>query len=237
MPEGADSRLRLSQTFLAILVIALFGLIAFKYFPKGGLAGDVTTVPKEFQLNYLPADFNFDINEEDALAVLTNPKRYRREFNQLVYDMNMAILNHTANRMGLSEAVKSQIPQEYDKHHSYLRNLYYDEFLAIKDTTSSLYQTWYDNGFKNAAQIWYEVAAKYTCYLVNNVMGNLIPMKDGAFYAKGKRVDTPCALALSIALAFRASLRNSSLSTLKALFKSSLLISRSQPILIRSILG
>lgn len=200
MSEGGDSRLRISQTFLAILVIALFGLIAYKYLPKGAMSGDVTTVPKEFQLNYLPADFNFDIDEEDALAILTNPKRYRREFNQLVYDMNMAILNHTANRMGLSESIKKQLPNEYDKHHDYLRNLYYDEFLAIKDTTSSLYQTWYDNGFKNAAKIWYEVAAKYTCYLVNNVMGGLIPMKDGAFYAKGKRVDTPCGIALTEAL-------------------------------------
>lgn len=199
---GGDSRLRISQTFLAILVIALFGLIAYKYFPRGGvLSGDVTTVPKEFQLNYLPADFNFDIDEEDALAILTNPKRYRREFNQLVYDMNMAILNHTANRMGLSQAIKDQLPKEYDQHHSYLRNLYYDEFLAIKDTTSAIYQTWYDNGFKNAAQIWYEVASKYTCYLVNNVMGGLIPMKDGAFYAKGKKVDTPCGIALTEALA------------------------------------
>ena len=201
MSEGGDSRLRISQTFLAILIIGLFGLVAYKYFPRSGTAGDVTTVPKEFQLNYLPADFNFDIDEQDALAILTNPKRYRREFNQMVYDMNMAILNHTANRMGLSNDIKKRLPAEYDKHHDYLRNIYFDEFLAIKDTTSSLYQTWYDNGFKNAAQIWYEVAAKYTCYLVNNVMGGLIPMRDGAFYAKGKKVDTPCGIALTEALA------------------------------------
>lgn len=201
MSEGVDSRLRISQTFLAVLVIAMFGMIAYKYLPSKGEGKDFTTVPKEFQLNYLPADFNFDIDEQDALAILTNPKRYRREFGQMVYDMNMAILNHTANRMGLSESIKRRLPEEYDKHHEYLRNLYYDDFLSIKDTTSALYQTWYDNGFKNAAQIWYEVAAKYTCYLVNNVMGGLIPMKDGAFYAKGKKVDTPCGIALTEALA------------------------------------
>lgn len=132
MSEGGDSRLRISQTFLAILIIGLFGLVTYKYFPRSGTAGDVTTVPKEFQLNYLPADFNFDIDEQDALAILTNPKRYRREFNQMVYDMNMAILNHTANRMGLSNDIKKRLPAEYDKHHDYLRNIYFDEFWPSK---------------------------------------------------------------------------------------------------------
>jgi hypothetical protein len=32
-------------------------------------------------------------------------------------------------------------------------------------------------------------------------MGGLIPMKDGGFYAKGKKVDTPCGIALTEALA------------------------------------
>jgi hypothetical protein len=71
----------------------------------------------------------------------------------------------------------------------------------IKDTTSTIYQTWYDNKFRGATDVLYEVAAKYTCYLVNNVIGSLIPLRDGAFFGKGKKVDTPCGIAMSEALA------------------------------------
>ncbi len=200
MSEGSDSRLRTGQTLLAIMIIALFALIGYKYLPKA-VDPEVSNIPKEIQLTYLPADFNFDMDEEDALQILNNPKRYRREFDGMVRDLNMAILNHVANRMGLPQKVKSRLPEEYDKHHDYLRNIYYEEFLRVQDTSSNIYQVWYDNRFKNAVVVWYEVASKYTCYLVNNVLGNFVPQKDGAFYAKGKKVDTPCGIALTEALA------------------------------------
>jgi hypothetical protein len=200
MSEGSDARLRTGQALLAILIIALFALIGFKYLPKS-VDPEVSNIPKEIQLTYLPADFNFEMDEENALQILNNPKRYRREFDGMVRDLNMAILNHVANRMGLPQKVKNQLPDEYAKHHDYLRNIYYEEFLRVQDTSSNIYQVWYDNRFKNAAVVWYEVAAKYTCYLVNNVLGNFVPQKDGAFYAKGKKVDTPCGIALTEALA------------------------------------
>jgi hypothetical protein len=198
-PEG-QSGLRIGQIILLVLILGLFILVGIKYFPSS-TGGPITNIPKEIQLNYIPSDYNFDVDEGDALAILTNPKRYRREFNQLVYDLNMSILNHVATRMGLSAAVRAKLPKEYDKHHSYLRNLYYDDFLMIKDTTSTIYQTWYDNKFRGSTDVLYEVAAKYTCYLVNNVIGNLVPLRDGAFYGKGKKVDTPCGIAMTEALA------------------------------------
>lgn len=198
-PEG-QSGLQIGQIVLLVLILGLFILVGIKYFPSS-TGGPVTNIPKEIQLNYIPSDYNFDVDEGDALAILTNPKRYRREFNQLVYDLNMSILNHVATRMGLNATIRSKLPKEYDKHHSYLRNLYYDDFLMIKDTSSTIYQTWYDNKFRGATDVLYEVAAKYTCYLVNNVIGNLIPLRDGAFYGKGKKVDTPCGIAMSEALA------------------------------------
>lgn len=198
-PPQPEQRFKTGQLILFVLSASLAALIAIKYLPRGG--GDTTRIPKEMTLNYLPADFRFDVNEETALAVLTNPKRYRREFNQLVYDLNMAILNHVGTRMGLTNDKLAQLPALYEKQHPYLRNLYFEDFLTIQDTTSALYQTWYDNGFKNATQVLYDVASKYTCFLVNAVIGELIPMQDDIFYAKGKKVDTPCGIAMSEALA------------------------------------
>ena len=149
------------------------------------------------QINYIPSDFEANIDMDEALRVLANPNRYRKEFNQLVYQLNLSILDHVANRMDLGERVKGQIQEEYDKHHPYLRNLYFHDFVALKDTSANLYQTWYDNEGGNSVDILHEVASKYTCFLVNHVMTTLLETQNGKLYGKGKKVDTPCGIALT----------------------------------------
>ncbi len=185
---------------IALLLLTLVGVLFFRYYTNSGGLGNYTSVPKELQINYKPAEFEVDIDEEDALAIISNPQRYRREFNELVYDINMSILRHTANRMGLSNDVRARIKGEYEKHHAYLKDLYYNDFITMKDTTSNLYQTWYDNEFSNATAILHEVASKYTCFLVNHVISSLIETSNGSIYAKGSNVDTPCGVATTEAL-------------------------------------
>ncbi len=195
----AATRMSTARLIVALLALAFLSILFFKYY-RNNLSG-YTMIPKELQINYKPATFNLNIDEEDALAILSNPQRYRREFNQLVYDVNMSILNHTATRMGLSDDIRAKVEKEYQKHHSYLKDLYYNDFIVMKDTTSSLYQTWYDNEMTNAVQILNEVASKYTCFLVNHVITSLIETtKDGSIYARGKNVDTPCGVAMAEAL-------------------------------------
>ncbi|MCO6493240.1 MAG: DUF4230 domain-containing protein [Phaeodactylibacter sp.] len=185
------------RAFFLILAISLIGIILYKKFvsPPG-----YSNVPKELQVNYVPSDFNISIDEENALAILSNPHRYRKEFNSLVYDINMSILYHVANRMNLSDEDKGMLQQEYEKHHPYLRNLYFHDFVALKDTTSNLYQTWYDNEGSNAVDVLREVASKYTCFLVTQIITTLVPTKGGSIYAKGQSVDTPCGVAMQEAL-------------------------------------
>ncbi|MBK6948581.1 MAG: hypothetical protein IPH16_11425 [Haliscomenobacter sp.] len=120
--------LKIGQILLGVLILSFIAVIGLKMFPNKGK--NFTRVPKEMQINYMPADFQFDVNEEYALAILTNPRRYRREFNQLIYDLNMSMLMHVATRMGLSAEQKKQIPAAYEKQHAYLRNLYYEDFFA-----------------------------------------------------------------------------------------------------------
>lgn len=195
-PQGPG--LKYGRLAVFLLFITLIAIILYKNYAHR-ITG-YTSIPKEMQINYMPADFKSNIDAEDALAILSNPYRYRREFNDLVYDLNLSILHHVANRMNLSDSLRSRIQVEYEKHHPYLRNLYFNDFIALKDTTSNLYQTWYDNEASNSVDILKEVASKYTCFLVNHVMTTLVQTQNGSIFARGKMVDTPCGIALTEAL-------------------------------------
>jgi len=197
-PTPSNPNLVIGRLILFILLLSLGGIILYKYYSTQG--GRYTTIPKEMQINYLPSDYQVNIDEERALEILSNPQRKRREFNELVYDLNLSILNHVANRMGLNEAQQEQVREEYEKHHSYLRNLYYQDFTALKDTTSNLYQTWYENESTNATAVLREVASKYTCFFVNHIFTTVLETEGGSIYAKGMDVETPCGVALAEAL-------------------------------------
>ena len=194
----SPDKIKIGRYVLVALVICLLGLMLYKYYwnnPNG-----YTSIPQEVKLKYMPSEFNTEIDEEDALAVMSNPHRYRREFNEMVYDLNISILDHVASRMGLSSSQKSMVEEEYKKHHPYLRNLYYHDFTQLQDSTSALYQVWYDDASGSAVDALKEVASKYTCFLVNHVMSSLIETQDGSVFAKGQKVDTPCGIALTEAL-------------------------------------
>ena len=188
----------IGRLLVVVLALTLGGILIYKNY-SGNLLG-YQNIPEEMTINYLPADFKADIDPEEALVVLSNPQRYKKEFDRLVYDLNMSILKHVTNRMGLDDNLRGQLETEYQKHHPYLKNLYYHDFVALKDTTSVLYQTWYDNESGNAVDVLNEVASKYTCFFVNQVVTTLVETQGGAIFAKGSNVDTPCGIALTEAL-------------------------------------
>ena len=200
----------LGRVVIIMLVVSLALILAVKFWPSSGgnglsrtgsgNIGTNTKIPKEIQVKYLPANFQFSIDEEDAVAIITNPLRYKREFNDLVRNMNLSILEHVSNRMSLSDDLRSQVMREYEKNHAYLRSLYYQDFIALRDSTSSLTQQWYSNEAGSATEVLHEVASKYTCFLVNQIMATVIPTQDGSFYGKGRKVETPCGIAIQEAL-------------------------------------
>lgn len=194
--------INIGKAVIVILFLSFVGIVVYKnYFANRGPGGkDYTRVPTEMQVNYIPSDYQIGINEEEAMAIMENPQRNRQAFNDLVYDLNLSILDHVATRMNLSQRVKSQIKEEYEKHHPYLRNLYYHDFLALKDTTSVLYQSWYNNESTNAVEALHEVASKYTCFLVTQIITTLVQTDNGSIWGKGQKVDTPCGIALNEAV-------------------------------------
>ena len=194
--------LRIVRSLLTVLILSLLAIIAIKFYGNQLTpgAGGITK-PKEVQLRYVPSDYESNINEADALAILDNPQRYRREFNELVFDINSSILKHVAKRMGLSESQRMAVLREYkEQYHTEFRNLYYRDFLRLRDTTSSLYETWYDNKSAGAVEIFNEIASKYTCFLTQQVMANVVKTEGGIALARGKKIESPCGIALTEAL-------------------------------------
>ncbi|MEN0047935.1 MAG: DUF4230 domain-containing protein [Bacteroidota bacterium] len=193
-PGRAGGLLRI---LFVLVAVGLGGYLLLKFYGNGSEGRNYTNIPKEYHLTYKPADFQGQIDDENALAILTNPNRYQREFNSLVYDFNMSLLNHVANRMGLSDVDKRSMQKEYEKHHEYIKGMYYNDFITLKDTTSTAYKSWYGTEMGDAVEYMNEVASKYTCFLVNLVLGTVLETQGGAIAAKGNRVETPCGIALT----------------------------------------
>jgi len=186
-----------------LLYLVLLGgliLLAVQFWPSMQEASEFRRIPKEMQVTYMPSDYSFEIDEEDAVAILTNPRRYRREFNDLVRDLNLSILEHVSRRMGLQPQQRRQVLEEYEEHHSYLRNLYFRDFIAIQDTTSNMARTWYADEGQSATRALHRVASKYTCFLVNHIITSVVPNEEGRIFGRGREVETPCGIATAEAL-------------------------------------
>ncbi|MEZ4932616.1 MAG: DUF4230 domain-containing protein [Saprospiraceae bacterium] len=181
-----------------LIALGLLGFIVYNYYWGGmGESNGYTNVPKEVLVKYVPSDFKSNINEEDALPILSNPQRYSREFEAMIYEFNLSLLDHVANRMNLSDSLKAMVHSEYDKHHPYVFKLMYEDFVSMKDTSSILYNTWYGSEMTTAVDLLNEVAGKYTCFLVTQIFGTLLKTEEGRIYINGKDVDTPCGVAMA----------------------------------------
>ena len=174
------------------------GVLAYRYYQ--GAPGSFLARPAEYQLQYRPADFRVDIDPEVALRILQNPRRYRKEFDQLVYDINTDILNHVSNRMGLSDSLRLEAIEEYRFQHPEFANLYYQDFMRMRDTSAAVYEAWYEEGGGKLTEIFEEVASNYTCFMVNKVLAAVVRMRNGNIIAGGREVENPCKIATGEAL-------------------------------------
>ncbi len=191
-PGGGFSIVRL---IIFVVAVGILGLIAYRYY--GGTPEGYTDVPEEVLVKYVPSDFKTDVDLENALPILSNPYRYSREFDQLIHDFNLSLVAHVANRMNLTDSLKIKMREEYEKHHPYIRRMMFNDFIALQDTTSTIYRTWYQNDLTNAVDILNEVASKYTCFFINQIISTLLPTQEGKIYVKGQDVNTPCGVALT----------------------------------------
>lgn len=188
------------RQLLLLAAIVLVCVMLYRAISSDGGFFDFLGSSKEVQLKYVEKDFQPNLNEEATLRILSDPARYKKEFDELVYNFNMSLLYHISNRMTLPDSVRRRLEPEYKKHHEYLSKLYYNDFVALKDTSAGLYETWYKDNVNQAVGIFNEVAGKYTCFFVTQIMATLIKTDNGKVYAKGRGVETPCGIALNEAL-------------------------------------
>ncbi|MFT5384979.1 MAG: hypothetical protein ACI81W_002382 [Saprospiraceae bacterium] len=193
--QGRSKGIGFGRILLYITVLSIGGVIFFNYYKNN--VQDYTFIPEEMQLTYVPSDFKFDADDENVLAILNNPHRYHREFDELVYKFNLSLIHHVANRMDFPDSLKMKLETEYQKHHPYLKQLYFTDFVNIRDTTGSLYETWYENGNMSAVEALNEVGSKYSCFFVNFIITTLLKVDNGLIGAKGRKIDTPCGIAMT----------------------------------------
>ena len=174
-------------------------MLAWRAYGGGGPGGFLSG-PAEYQLQYMPADFKVTIDPEQALAVLQNPRRYKREFDQLVYDINTDILQHVSRRMGLNDSLRVEVIEEYDRQHPQFAELYYNDFMRQRDSTAAVYDAWYEEGGGKLIEVFEEVASNYTCFMVNKILAVVIRTRNGNILAKGADVENPCKVATGEAL-------------------------------------
>ncbi len=198
-PSGGSGSAPMGKQMVLIALVCIMGIIVYKMFANGGGGGllGLFQDPKEVRMTYVPSDFQPNLDEESALRILSDPARYHKEFDDLVYNFNVSLLYHVSNRMALPDSLKRRLEPEYRKHHEYLKSMYYNDFTAIKDTTAGMYETWYNDNSNQAVQVFNEVAGKYTCFFVTQIMATLIKSNNGTIMAKGKDVETPCGLAIN----------------------------------------
>ena len=79
----------------------------------------------------------------------------------------------------------------------YIRQMYFNDFIGLTDTSSQIYQTWYENQGATAVDLLNEVASKYTCFFITSIMATVLKTQDGKLSVKGNRVETPCGIALT----------------------------------------
>ncbi|TXF87571.1 DUF4230 domain-containing protein [Neolewinella aurantiaca] len=196
--KGAQSRgSNYTQIAIVVLIAGILGTLAYKAYKPGS---GFLAAPAEYQLQYMPADFQISIDPEQALAILQNPKRYKREFDALVYDINTDILKHVSNRMGLNDSLRSEVIREYDRQQEEFASLYYNDFMRMRDSTAAEYEAWYEEGGSKLITIFEEVASNYTCFMVNKILAVVIRTRNGNILAKGADVNNPCKVATGEAL-------------------------------------
>ncbi len=150
LPNGPSEGFNTGRLIIFLVAMGILSLFVYK---KYGAKTNYTNVPKEVQIKYVPADFQTDVDLENALPILANPYRYSREFDALIHDFNLSLLRHVERRMSIGDSLRIVVENEYEKRHPTISKLMFDDFAALTDTSAVLYNSWYENGMNNAVDI------------------------------------------------------------------------------------
>jgi len=164
--------------------------------PKGG-----SYEKKDFKVTYRATDFAYKIDDAYTLKLLADPTSHRREFNNFLYEYNMALLSHLGKRMGFTEDLMISARDRYNDHHAYIKDLYYKDFMKLRVSANKATDTWYNQDQSKAVEAFNEVSSKYTCFMVNHILTSILETKNGYLEVEGRQINEPCTIALDEGIA------------------------------------
>ena len=185
----------LTKKVMLFGLLCAAGILLFKAF--GGDEVVSSSIPRAMQVTYTPSDFKMQLDNQKTLEILSNPQRYKNEFDKLILDFNTNLVVHVSNRMNLTAQQKAAAINEYRKMHPSIRQMYFNDFISLGDTTNQTYESWYENESASAVDLLNEVASKYTCFFITNIIGTILKTQDGKLAVGGKAIETPCGIALT----------------------------------------
>ena len=104
-PPPQTGPLAFGKNLLLLAMLCVAGVVLYKFLFSDGTG--FLSSPTPVDLKYTDSDFKFTMDEESTLRILTNPDQYKSEFNELIYNFNMSMLSHVANRMNLPDSASS----------------------------------------------------------------------------------------------------------------------------------
>ena len=206
--DDPPSFLRSILTLAIAGILLFFGYNHYKKVTTG--AGGITDVftpkggsyeKKEFKIKYKASDFAYEIDDSYTLKLLSDPTNHRKEFNNFLYEYNMALLQHLGKRMGFSPDLMISARDRYNDHHAYIKDLYYKDFMKLRTGANKATDTWYKQDESKAVEAFNEVSSKYTCFMVNHIMTSILETKNGYLEVEGRQISEPCTIALNEGIA------------------------------------
>jgi Protein of unknown function (DUF4230) len=194
LPSKPNSEVGIGKIVLLVGLLSVAGVLFYNIFRTENVE---SSIPRAMQMTYIPSDFKMNLDEQKTLEILSNPQRYKQEFDELILNFNTNLVVHVSNRMGLNNQLRTAAVNEYRKMHPYVRQMYFNDFIGLTDTTSQIYQSWYENQGATAVDLLNEVASKYTCFFITSIMSTVLKTQDGKLAVQGSKIETPCGIALT----------------------------------------
>ncbi len=207
--EEPPSFLRSLLTLLLAGIVLFFGYNHYKNIGSGG-GGGITDIftpkggtyeKKDFKVKYRPTDFTFKVDDAYTIKLLADPSNHRKEFNNFLYEYNMALINHLGKRMGFTDSLMISARDRYNDHHAYVKDLYYKDFMRLRTGVHKSTDTWYQQDNSKAVEAFNEVSSKYTCFIVNHILTSILETKDGYLKVEGRKISEPCSITLDEGIA------------------------------------
>jgi len=200
------------RSLFTLVIAGVFLFFGYNHYKKinGGGGGGITDIftpkggayeKKDFKVKYKPSDFVYKLDDAYTMQILSDPTSKRKEFNNFLYEYNMALVSHMGKRMGFTDSLMISARDRYNDHHAYVKDLYYKDFMKLRTSSNKQTDTWYREDNVKAVAAFNEVSSKYTCFIVNHILTSILETKDGYLQVEGRSINEPCSIALEEGIA------------------------------------